>query len=113
MPQAAKHTATSPLAVHDHHPGGLDAALTFLKRTRAELRQLRMVRAGKEVFRVYDVNRDFFEIRGLGYPDADLIPLLKNINAAYNPDTIHEPTDADYKEFKTGRCHPWAYDRVM
>ena len=45
MPQArgAGHTPAIPLAVHDYCPGGLDAALTFLKRTRNELRQLRMV----------------------------------------------------------------------
>jgi hypothetical protein len=40
-------------------------------------------------------------------------PLLQSINAVYNPSTIHEPTDAEYKEFKTGRCRPWAEDRVM
>jgi hypothetical protein len=108
-----RHATPRPLALHEYRPGELDAAQSFLKRTRAELRQLRMVRIGKDVFRVYDVNNDFFEIRGLGYADPDLIPLLKSINAAYNPSTIHEPTDAEYKEFKTGRCHPWAEDRVM
>src|SRR4051812_40841294 len=108
MPQGGKRAEPSPLAVHDYQPGGLDAALEFLKRTRAELRQLRMVRVGKDVFRVYDVNQDVFEIRGLGYRDPDLIPLLKDINAVYNPSTIHDPIDGPYKEFKTGRCHPWA-----
>lgn len=87
--------------------------MTFLKRTRCELRQLRMVRVGKEFLRVYDVNNDFFEIRGVGYAESDLIPLLKSINAVYNPSTIHEPTSDEYKEFKTGRCRPWAEDRVM
>jgi hypothetical protein len=103
----------APLAVHEHRPGALDAAMEFLKRTRSELRMLRMVRVGKDVLRIYDVNGDLFEIRGLGYGDADLIPLLQSINAVYNPNTIHEPTDAEYKEFKTGRCRPWAEDRVM
>jgi hypothetical protein len=104
---------TAPLAVHEYHPGGLDETLEFLKRTRSELRLLRRVRVGKDFFCVYDVNGDLFEIRGLGYPDAELIPLLKSINAVYNPATIHQPTDADYKEFSTGRCRPWAEDRVM
>ena len=104
---------SAPLAVHEYRPGGLDQAMEFLKRTRSELRLLRMVRVGKDFLRVYDVNGDSFEIRGLGYPDADLIPLLQSINAVYNPSTIHEPTDAAYKEFKTGRCRPWAEDRVM
>jgi hypothetical protein len=104
---------STPLAVHHHEPGGLDSALEFLKRTRAELRQLRTVRLWKDRLRVYDVNRDVFEIEGLGYLDPDVVPLLNSVNTAYDPQTIHEPTSADYKEFKLGRCHPWAEDRVM
>ena len=104
---------TAPLAVHEYRQGGMEAALEFLKRTRAELRMLRMVRLGKESFRVYDVNGDSFEIRGLGYPDPAVIPLLEEINSVYDPDTIHRPTDAEYKELKTGRRRPWAEDRVM
>jgi hypothetical protein len=104
---------TTPLAVHEYRPGELDQALEFLKRTRWELRSLRLVRVGKEYLRIFDINGDYFEIRGLGYPDADLIPLLRNINTNFNPDTIHDPTDAEYKEYKTGRRHPWAEDRVM
>jgi hypothetical protein len=104
---------STPLALHHHEPGGLVAALEFLKRTRAELRQLRTVRLWKDRLRVYDVNRDVFEIEGLGYLDPDVVPLLNSINTAYDPQTIHVPTSADYKEFKLGRCHPWAEDRVM
>ena len=103
----------APLAVHVYRPGGLDETLEFLKRTRSELRQLRKVRVGKDFLRVYDVNGDLFEIRGLGYPHVEIVPLLKSINAAYNPSTIHKPTDLEYKEIKTGRRHPWAEDRVM
>jgi hypothetical protein len=102
-----------PLATHDYTPGGLEAAQEFIKRTRSELRQLRRVRLWRDRFHIIDVNKDYFEIRGLGYPDADIIPLLRMINTAYNPDTLHSPIDAEYKEFDTGRRHPWAEDRVM
>jgi hypothetical protein len=102
-----------PLAVHDYCEGDTDAALEFLKRTRAELRLLRKVRLGKDFFRVYDVNGDSFEVRGLGYSDPAVIPLLEDVNAAYDPATIHRTTDAEYKELKTGRRRPWAEDRVM
>ncbi|MGO9471587.1 MAG: hypothetical protein ACLQIB_33985 [Isosphaeraceae bacterium] len=104
---------TPPIAVHDYEPGGLEAALTFLKRARDELRQLRRVRAARDVVRIFDVNNDIFEIRGLGYADADLVPILRSIGGVFNPDTIHQPTTAEFKEFKTGRCHPWAEDRVL
>jgi hypothetical protein len=102
-----------PLATHDYTTGELQAALEFLKRTRSELRSLRKVRIWKDHFHIIDVNKDYFEIRGIGYQDADIIPLLRNINTAFNPQTIHEPIDAEYKEFDTGRRHPWAEDRVM
>jgi hypothetical protein len=104
---------TGPLATHIYSQGGLEAALEFLKRTRAELRNLRKVRVWKDHFHVIDVNKDFFEVRGIGYTDADIIPVLRNINTAFDPQKIHEPTDLEYKEFDTGRRHPWAEDRVM
>ena len=104
---------STPLATHDYSPGSLDAAREFLKRTRSELRMLRKVRLWRDKFQIIDVNKDYFEVRGLGYGDADIVPLLKMINAAFNPETIHEATQAEYKEFGTGRCHPWAHDRVM
>jgi hypothetical protein len=103
----------SPLATHDFSSGGLEAALAFLKRTRNELRMLRFVRVFKDRLQIYDVNKDYFEVRNIGYENPDIVPLLKNINTAYNPDTIHAPIDAEYKEFNTGRRHPWAEDRVM
>jgi hypothetical protein len=104
---------TTPRATHDYTPGALDAALEFLKRTRSELRTLRKVRVWRDRLHVIDVNKDYFEVRGLGYADADVVPLLRNINTAFDPKTVHEPTDQEYKEFDTGRRHPWAEDRVM
>jgi hypothetical protein len=104
---------TAPLATHDFTPGGGDAAREFLKRTRWELRTLRKARVWKDRLQVIDVNGDSFEVRGVGYPDADVIPLLRAVNAAFDPLTIHDPTDLEYKELLTGRRHPWAEDRVM
>jgi hypothetical protein len=104
---------TAPVATHDFTPGGIDAALEFLKRTRSELRTLRKVRVWKDHVNVIDVNHDYFELRGIGYRDADVVPLLQNINVAFNPETIHNEVEAEYKEFGAGNRYPWAYDRVM
>src|SRR5262245_49671940 len=94
---------TEPRATHDYAQGGLDAALEFLKRTRFELRELRKVRVWKDRLQVIDINQDRFEIRGLGYPDPDVAAVLRNINTNFNPQTVHDPTDQEYKEFLTGR----------
>lgn len=104
---------TPPLATFDFTPDRLDAALEFLKRTRWELRSLRFVQVFVDRLRVLDVNGDWFEIRGVGYPDAAIVSLLRAVNTAFDPATIHEPTEHEPKEFATGRRHPWAEDRVM
>jgi len=102
-----------PIASHHYRAGDLDAALEFLKRTRSELRMLRLVRVWKDCFRVYDVNGDCFEITGIGYPDVDIVAVLNAVNTNFKPELIHDSTDGEYKEFKTGRRYPWAADRVM
>ncbi len=102
-----------PLATHDFPSGTLDDAFAFLKRTRSELRMLRRVHVWRDRLQIFDVNGDTFEITGLGYPDADITAVLDNINTAYKRELIHEPTDSEFKEFKTGRRYTWANDRVM
>ncbi|MGE3805576.1 MAG: hypothetical protein AB7K24_12950 [Gemmataceae bacterium] len=102
---------SQPLASHDH--ADLPGTLEFLKRTRAELRTLRKVRVWKDRFQIIDVNKDYFEIRGVGYEQPDIVPLLRNLNTAFDPQKIHDPVDVEYKEYDTGRRHPWAEDRVM
>ena len=102
-----------PLATHDFAEGGLESALAFFHRTRLELRTLRMVRVSTDWVRLFDVNGDFFELQGLGYLDADIAAVLKSFDTPFNPESIHTPIDAPFKEFKTGRRYPWAADRVM
>jgi len=104
---------TTPRATHTYDAADPEAAIAFLKRTRSELRSLRKVRLFKDRFHVLDINQDYFEIVGLGYADAAIVPLLRMINAAFDPKTLHDPVDVEYKEFATGRRHAWAEDRVM
>ncbi len=104
---------SDPLAIHEYTSGAVDAALEFLKRTRWELRSLRKVHVFKDRLLIFDVNGDYFEVRSIGYPDADIEALLRAVNTAFDPKTIHDPTHLEYKEMKTGRRHAWAEDRVM
>ena len=102
-----------PLATHDFSDGGLEAALAFFRRTRHELRMLRLVRVSTDWVRLFDINGDCFELRGLGYADPVIVAVLQSFDTPFNPETIHAPIAAPYKEFKTGRRYPWAADRVM
>jgi hypothetical protein len=102
---------SEPLATHEH--SDLDLTLEFLKRTRWELRSLRKVHVYRGRVHILDVNGDSFEVRGVGYPDADIVPILQAINTAFDPTKVHELTAGEYKEYFTGRRHAWAEDRVM
>lgn len=104
---------SQPLAQHVFQEGELDAALAFLRRVRWELRELRFVRVWKDKLQVMDINKDYFQIDGVGYPQANIIPLLESVNTAFKREQIHLEVDDPYKEFRTGRRHPWAEDRVM
>jgi hypothetical protein len=104
---------TEPLATHEFSDGGLEAALAFFRRTRNELRILRMVQVATDSVRLFDINGDYFELHGLGYPDAEIVPVLRSFDTPFNPETIHTPIAGPFKEFKTGRRYPWAADRVM
>ena len=101
------------IAEHRFEPGRLEDVLAFLKRTRSELRMLRRVRVSREWVRIFDVNGDWFEVTGVGYPDADVIEILKAVNTPFNPETIHAPISDEFKEFRTSRRYTWAADRVM
>lgn len=102
-----------PKASHDFTAEDLDAAVRFIKRTWAELRELRFARVWPDRLRVYDVNGDCFEVRGVGYLHPEAIPLLRLVNAAFDPERLADPTTAEFKEFGTGRRFPWAADRAM
>lgn len=94
-------------------PGRIDDALEFLKRIRSELRMVRKARVFRDRVQVLDVNGDWFEIEGIGFHDAEVVEILKAVNAAFKRETIHNPIDDEYKEFNAGRRYAWAADRVM
>lgn len=106
-------TERHPRAAFDYASSRPAEALEFLKRTRSELRSLRMVRVWIDRLQVFDVNLDYFELRGVGYTDAEVVPLLEMVSANFKPETIHAVVDSPYKEFLTGRRYPWAHDRIL
>ena len=101
------------LAETRYEAGQVNEVLEFLKRTRSELRMLRKTYVFSDKVQVFDINGDWFEVSGIGYPDADVVRILDAVNTAFNRQTIHKPTRDEYKEFKTGRRYTWAADRVM
>ena len=64
-----------PLATHDFADSGLDAAIAFFRRTRDELRMLRMVRVSKSWVRLFDINGDYFDRTVTWDHGSDVSPL--------------------------------------
>jgi hypothetical protein len=101
------------IATHDFDAANPQAAHEFLKRARWDLRQLRKVHVHRDHVQIIDVNGDRLEVRGVGWPDEAVVTILHLVNTAFDPEAIHTPTEAEYKEYFTGRCRTWAQDRVM
>ena len=101
------------IASYLHQADQVAATLEFLKRTRSELRMLRKVRVYRDRLEVVDVNGDWFEVQGIGYPDTDIVVLLRAVNAAFKQESIHSEVSDGFKEFNAGRRYAWAADRVM
>ena len=97
---------------HVHQPDRLTDTIDFLKQARWELREWRRVELTPTSFSLFDVNGDFLRIDGIGYDDAEVVTLLRAVNAAYDPETLQTPSSMP-KEYFTGRRHPWANDRAM
>lgn len=41
---------------------------------RSEMWVLQKVRVWNDLFEIFDINGDTFEVRGIGYPDKDITP---------------------------------------
>jgi hypothetical protein len=90
-----------------------DEAIAFIKEMRFKLRELRRAFAYPNRLVVADVNGDALEIRGIGYADPAIVPILMSVNAVFDPQSIHEPCAGECKEIATGRRYTWAQDRCM
>jgi hypothetical protein len=62
---------------------------------------------------IIDINRDEFVVEGLGYGDANLIPLLRDLGAAFDPQELHRvsPDDPTAREFPLSRAWAWGAER--
>ena len=105
--------AEEPLARAVFDEGDVEASLEFLKRTRGELSTLRKVFVWPDRLAVFDVNGEWFEVKGVGYLDEQIVTLLDAVDVVYKRESIHVPISREYKEFLTGRRYAWGVDRVM
>lgn len=71
-----------------------------------------VVEPGRTV--IYDINKDPFVVRGLTYGDDNLIELLKNLGAAFDPQQLRAvpADDQDTREYDLSRVWAWGAERT-
>jgi hypothetical protein len=62
---------------------------------------------------IIDINKDEFVIEGLSYGEPNLIPLLKDLGAAFDPAAMAKLTAAETmtREFALSRAWAWGAER--
>jgi len=70
------------------------------------------IEAGRTL--IFDINKDAFVIEGLSFGDDNLIELLKNLGAAFNPQELREltPDKNTSREFPLSRVWAWGAERT-
>jgi hypothetical protein len=58
---------------------------------------------------ILDINGDPFIVEGLRYGDPNLIPLLQNLGAAFDPEVIRRLTPGDPTTFEYPLSRAWAW----
>jgi len=59
---------------------------------------------------IIDINKDEFVVEGLTFGDANLIPLLQALGAAFNPQELKP--DSPPREFDLSRVWAWGAERT-
>ncbi|MBB30555.1 MAG: hypothetical protein CME25_16820 [Gemmatimonadetes bacterium] len=90
-------------------------ALAFFRTHRQEMRALRRLIVGPTGTWVRDMNGEEMWLRGIGPDDPELVTLLTQAGASFNPKTVHEPPvgHSAEKEFQVTKQDPWGHDRVI
>lgn len=70
------------------------------------------IEAGRTL--IFDINKDAFVIEGLTFGDDNLIELLKNLGAAFNPQELREIKVGEdtSREFPLSRVWAWGAERT-
>jgi hypothetical protein len=63
---------------------------------------------------IFDINKDAFVIEGLSFGDENLIEVLKNLGAAFNPQELREvkADENTSREFPLSRVWAWGAERT-
>jgi hypothetical protein len=106
---AGKH-ALSTYAYRADEP---DAIRNILRAQRRGFNIANRVRVEAERTIIIDINKDEFTVEGLGFGDANLLPLLGALGAACNPQELARlDKSAKPREFSLSKVWAWGAERT-
>ena len=90
-----------------------DAVRRILQAQRRGFNTANRVRVEATRTIIIDINKDEFVIAGLGFGDANLLPLLANLGAACDPKVVEKlDTSSPPHEFSLSRVWAWGAERT-
>jgi hypothetical protein len=110
---ASEARADDARKVYHYRPDEPDVVRKVLRAQRKGFNTANRVRveAGRTV--IIDINKDEFVVEGLGWGDANLLPLLAALGAACNPQEIKQMTaTSPPREFDLSRVWAWGAERT-
>ena len=106
----AAHRA-SPVYRYDPHEPNVVRRILLAQRRGFNIANGVRVERGRTT--IIDINRDEFVVEGLGYGDVNLIPLLRDLGAAFDPQDLSRVSrdDPTAREFPLSRAWAWGAER--
>jgi hypothetical protein len=96
-----------------YDPGDPDVIRKILLAQRRGFNTANRARVERGRTSILDINGDAFVIEGLGYGDANLVPLLQSLGAAFNPQELRRlgPDESVTREYPLSRAWAWGAER--
>ena len=101
--------------VYHYEPSEPDVIRRILLAQRRSCNTANRVRVEPERVAILDINGDAFFVEGLRVGDPNLIPLLQNLGAAFDPETFRNlPPGGDgaTREYPLSRAWAWGAERA-
>ena len=113
QPANASEAAHRASRVYRYDPGEPDVVRRILLAQRRGFNTANRVRVERGRIAIIDINRDEFVVEGLGYGDENLVPLLQNLGAAFDPEDLRRlgPDESAAREFALSRAWAWGAER--
>jgi hypothetical protein len=113
QPANANEAGDSAIRVYRYRADEPDAIRRVLQAQRRGFNTANRVRVEADRTIIIDINKDEFTIEGLGFGDANLLPMLAALGAACDPKEVQRLDKTSRpREFSLSRAWAWGAERT-